>query len=51
MLLRGEDRHGFWGKDPGPRQDFDPACIQAMHDTRDLYLTATADKIADGGRS
>jgi len=26
-------------------------CIKAMHDTRDLYLKATAGKIEAGGRS
>lgn len=51
MLLRGEDKLGYWGRDPEPSADFDPVCIQAMHDTRALYLNATADKIAAGGRS
>lgn len=51
MLLRGEDTCGNWGIDPEPTEDFDPACIQAMHDTRALYLNATANKIDAGGRS
>ena len=51
MLVRGEDKYGHWGRDPEPQEDFDPVCIQAMHDTRALYLAATADKIESGGRS
>lgn len=50
MLLRGEDKYGHWGTDPEPKEDFDPLCIQAMDDTRALYLKATAQKIKDGGR-
>ncbi len=45
MLLRGEDRFGHWGSDPEPWEDFDPVCIQAMRDTRALYLNATQSKI------
>ena len=51
MLLRGEDEFGYWGRDPEPREDFDPICIQAMHDMRALYLKGTADKIEAGGKS
>jgi len=51
MLLRGEDKFGYWGKDPEPQKDFDPICIQAMHETRALYLNATKTKIVEGGRS
>ncbi len=51
MLLRGEDRFGHWGSDPEPQEDFDPVCIQAMRDTRALYLNATQSKIDGGGRS
>ncbi len=51
MLLRGEDNSGHWGRDPEPNEDFDPVCIQAMLDTRELYLKATASKIDAGGRS
>ena len=51
MLVRGRDTFGHWGQDPEPSEDFDPVCIQAMHDTRALYLAATAAKIDSGGRS
>ena len=51
MLLRGEDNSGHWGRDPEPNEDFDPVCIQAMLDTRELYLKAVANKIDAGGRS
>ena len=51
MLLRGKDKYGYWKPDPEPEMDFDPICIQAMHDTRTLYLQATASKIAAGCRS
>ena len=51
MLLRGEDRFGHWGSDPEPQENFDPVCIQAMRDTRALYLNATQSKIDGGGRS
>ncbi|NQV57048.1 MAG: phytanoyl-CoA dioxygenase family protein [Rhodospirillales bacterium] len=51
MLLRGKDELGHWGRDPEPTEDFDMTCIKAMHDTRDLYLKATAGKIEAGGRS
>lgn len=51
MLVRGRDKFGHWGQDPEPSEDFDPVCIQAMHDTRALYLAATAAKIDSGGRS
>lgn len=51
MLVRGEDQFGYWGRDPEPNEDFDPICLQAMHDTRALYLSATANKIEAGGKS
>ena len=51
MLLRGEDKYGYWNPDPEPEKDFDPVCIQAMHDTRALYLQATTTKINAGRRS
>ncbi|MBT3989851.1 MAG: phytanoyl-CoA dioxygenase family protein [Rhodospirillaceae bacterium] len=51
MLLRGEDKFGYWGIDPEPQEDMDPVCIKAMEDMRALYLNATRDKAAAGGRS
>lgn len=51
MLLRGEDNSGNWGRDPEPAEDFDPVCIQAMYDTRELYLKANAGEIDAGGSS
>jgi hypothetical protein len=51
MLLRGEDKFGYWGEDPEPQADMDPKCIKAMEDTRALYLNATKKKAAEGGRS
>ncbi len=51
MLLRGEDKYGHWGRDPEPKEHMDPACIQAMDDTRSLYLKATSNKIEAGGRA
>jgi len=50
MLLRGVDTYGYWGADPEPNEHLDPVCIQAMDDTRALYLKATANKIEAGGR-
>jgi non-heme Fe2+,alpha-ketoglutarate-dependent halogenase len=50
MLLRGKDKYGYWGADPEPKEHLDPVCIQAMDDTRALYLKATSNKIEAGGR-
>lgn len=51
VLLRGEDKHGHWGRDPEPAQDFDPVCIQAMDDARALFISTTGTKVDAGGRS
>ena len=51
MLLRGEDTHGYWGADPEPRADFDETCIQAMLDTRALFLKAAKNKVDEGVRT
>lgn len=51
MLLRGEDKYGFWGADPAPKKDFDPNCINAMLETRKKFMSITEKKIESGGRS
>jgi non-heme Fe2+,alpha-ketoglutarate-dependent halogenase len=51
MLVRGQDKFGYWGKDPEPQTDMDPTCIKAMDDTRSLYINATKKKVSEGGRS
>ena len=51
MLLRGQDTHGHWGKDPEPTQDYDPDCIQWMLDTRRKFLDATNNKVENQIRS
>jgi hypothetical protein len=38
-LVRGEDVHGHWGKDPEPAVDFDPACLAALDASYGAYLT------------
>ncbi len=30
MLVRGEDRYGYWDPDPEPEFDFDPVCLSAL---------------------
>jgi non-heme Fe2+,alpha-ketoglutarate-dependent halogenase len=30
MLVRGEDRHGHWDRDPEPRMDLDPVCLDYL---------------------
>lgn len=47
-LLRGEDRCGYWGKDPLPKDDFDQECIDHMEETRALFNRLTKSKIASG---
>jgi hypothetical protein len=51
MLLRGEDKYGYWGADPLPKHDLDQDCINAMTDTREKFMSITAQKIEAGGRS
>jgi ectoine hydroxylase-related dioxygenase (phytanoyl-CoA dioxygenase family) len=51
MLLRGRDTHGYWGTDPEPKQDYDPDCIEAMLNTRKLFLKAANRKVREGVRS
>jgi len=51
MLLRGEDKYGYWGADPLPRYDLDPVCINSMTETREKFMSITARKIEAGGRS
>jgi hypothetical protein len=51
MLVRGENKYDYWGVDPEPQKDMDPICIAAMEETRALYLNATREKAAKGGRS
>lgn len=51
MLLRGEDRLGYWAPDPTPTQDFDPDCIQAMLDYRRRFKDAARRKVVAGVRS
>jgi len=51
MLLRGEDRLGYWAPDPTPKQDFDADCIQAMLDYRRRFKDAARRKVIAGVRS
>ncbi|MGB0574707.1 MAG: phytanoyl-CoA dioxygenase family protein [Alphaproteobacteria bacterium] len=51
MLLRGEDKYGYWGADPMPQMSMDPVCIEAMLDTREKFMSITEEKIEAGGRS
>ncbi len=37
MLVRGEDRYGYWDADPVPRFDMDPVCVQRLHAAWDEY--------------
>jgi len=37
MLLRGRDTHRYWGRDPWPATDWDPACLAALDDAWRLY--------------
>ncbi|MCK8784225.1 phytanoyl-CoA dioxygenase family protein [Roseomonas sp. NAR14] len=30
LLVRGEDRHGHWDRDPEPRMDLDPVCLDYL---------------------
>jgi hypothetical protein len=48
MLLRGEDRYGYWGRDPAPKCDFDPDCIRAMDASRALFKAAASRKAEAG---
>ncbi len=47
MLCRGRDTHGYWGRDPEPRHDLDPLCIEAMDHTRALFFEANKQKVAE----
>ena len=38
-LVRGKDMFGYWGKDPEPKDDFDPVCLQALDAAYGQYLT------------
>ncbi len=40
MLLRGEDTHGYWERDPRPEVDWDAACLAALDDAWRLYQSA-----------
>ncbi|MBK18354.1 MAG: hypothetical protein CMM52_05905 [Rhodospirillaceae bacterium] len=44
-LLRGEDKYGFWGKDPVPEVDFDKNCIEHMEQTRAIFAQLNNKKI------
>ena len=48
MLVRGEDKYGYWGRDPEPKEDFDPVCIATMQETRTRFRAATKDKVISG---
>lgn len=37
ILVRGEDRHGYWDDDPVPRFDLDPVAMAAMKRAQDAY--------------
>jgi len=42
MLLRGEDTHGYWARDPWPACEWDPACLAALDDAWRLYQSLPA---------
>lgn len=48
MLVRGRDTHGYWGRDPEPKVDFDQDCIKLMEETRARFKAVQARKVRDG---
>lgn len=40
ILLRGEDKYGYWKSDMRPKEDFDPACMAELDRVLTLYRTA-----------
>lgn len=48
MLVRGRDTHGYWGRDPEPKVDFDQDCIRLMEETRARFKAVQARKVHDG---
>ena len=40
-LVRGQDRHGHWDRDPLPTRDRDPVIERLMHDTFEQYRDRT----------
>ena len=48
MIARGRDTHGYWTREPEPKMDFDPECIDLMLKTRARFKEATNDKVAQG---
>lgn len=41
ILVRGEDRYGYWDEDPVPRFDLDPVAMAAMKRAQDAYRDPT----------
>ena len=48
MLVRGEDRHGHWGRDPEPVEDHDVTCLAALEEIHARYRAAANRKAVDG---
>lgn len=42
MLLRGEDTHQYWARDPWPEKDWDPACLAVLDDVWRIYQSSAA---------
>lgn len=42
MLLRGEDTHQYWARDPWPEKDWDPTCLAALDDAWRIYQSSAA---------
>jgi len=40
LLLRGEDKYGYWKPDLRPKEDFDPVCVAELDRVLALYKTA-----------
>ena len=41
ILVRGEDKFGYWDDDPVPRFDLDPVAMAAMKRAQDAYRDTT----------
>jgi hypothetical protein len=49
LLVRGEDRYGYWDADPRPAYDFDPPAFQAMRAAWGAYRDGEVKQAATAG--
>ncbi|MBP0496132.1 phytanoyl-CoA dioxygenase family protein [Pararoseomonas indoligenes] len=49
MLVRGEDRHGHWDRDPEPRMDLDPVCLDYLEKMWAGYRNSEVKQAAEQG--